>query len=383
MSPVDTTTTIITEQPGSQPSPTAASDINDPPPPYPSQERRTRALRSARRHAQRAAASIPSHNTLSSPEPDINAAGHRVQPFPNLDDATETTPLLNQSPHIGSPRRLNRRPRTNSHSSTIISASSCAPSFAQTVFSLFQDPEDDSDVDIYEALAGGPREHGRENELVHGANAHDVLRRGSRRWPLFSRRAWGRYFRPMGRRAYHAAVFHLMVLNFPYALIAWIYLFVFTLTGTTLLITLPLGAVLCFLDLLGARAFARGELALQTTFHGPLAYPSPYPPRPIFQRTRPQQLPDVESGGDAGVCYETSFYRNTYAMFTDATTYQALFYFLVIKPGITLLLSLVLIVLVPVSYVLILPAPLMLRLVRKLGIWQANVAVEGLYCAVL
>ncbi|KAF8557669.1 hypothetical protein OG21DRAFT_1505165 [Imleria badia] len=35
----------------------------------------------------------------------------------------------------------------------------------------------------------------------------------------------------MGRRAYHAALFHLMVLNFPYALIAWIYLFVFTLVS--------------------------------------------------------------------------------------------------------------------------------------------------------
>lgn len=42
-------------------------------------------------------------------------------------------------------------------------------------------------------------------------------------------------------------------------------------------------------------------------------------------------------------------------------------------------MSVVLLVLVPVSYVLILPAPLMLRFVRRLGIWQANVAVEGLY----
>ncbi len=65
--------------------------------------------------------------------------------------------------------------------------------------------------------------------------------------------------------------------------------------------------------------------------------------------------------------------------FTDPTSYQALFYFLVIKPGITILLSLLLIVLVPVAFVLILPIPAMLRLVRRLGIWQANVAVEGLY----
>ncbi|KAG1715628.1 hypothetical protein ID866_1552 [Astraeus odoratus] len=69
-------------------------------------------------------------------------------------------------------------------------------------------------------------------------------------------------------------------------------------------------------------------------------------------------------------------------MFTDPTTYQALFYFLVIKPGITIGMTVLLVVLVPASYVLVLPAPLVLRLVRRLGIWQANVAVEGLYYAV-
>lgn len=72
----------------------------------------------------------------------------------------------------------------------------------------------------------------------------------------------------------------------------------------------------------------------------------------------------------------------TLLQFTDATTYQALFYFLVIKPGITLFITIALVVVVPVCYVLVLPAPLMLRFVRKLGIWQANVAVEGLYYAV-
>ena len=33
-------------------------------------------------------------------------------------------------------------------------------------------------------------------------------------------------------------------------------------TGTTLMIALPLGTVLCFFDLLGARAFSRGEVSL-------------------------------------------------------------------------------------------------------------------------
>jgi len=40
-----------------------------------------------------------------------------------------------------------------------------------------------------------------------------------------------RYFRPMGRKAYYSAVFHLLVVNFPFALLAWVYLFVFTLVG--------------------------------------------------------------------------------------------------------------------------------------------------------
>jgi len=46
--------------------------------------------------------------------------------------------------------------------------------------------------------------------------------------------AWARikrYFRPMGRKAYYSAAFHLLVVNFPFALLAWVYLFVFTLVG--------------------------------------------------------------------------------------------------------------------------------------------------------
>lgn len=68
--------------------------------------------------------------------------------------------------------------------------------------------------------------------------------------------------------------------------------------------------------------------------------------------------------------------------FTDPTSYQAVFYFLVIKPGITLVLFLLLVVIVPISFVTVLPAPAVLRLVRRLGIWQANIAVEGLCLAV-
>ena len=45
---------------------------------------------------------------------------------------------------------------------------------------------------------------------------------------------WRRYFRPLGRRAYYSAVFHLVVLNFPYALAAWLFIFVFTLVRLSL-----------------------------------------------------------------------------------------------------------------------------------------------------
>ncbi|KAH7923161.1 hypothetical protein BV22DRAFT_1106256 [Leucogyrophana mollusca] len=367
-----------------------SSNTNDPPPPYPSSGRRIHTPRSTRRQSRRAQGALPSHTQFSSPDsgqdpvlvlPSPRGPAH---PFPRSEEASETTPLLLAASPVSSIRRLTGRPRSVSHTSTVISSSSGAPSLAQTVFSLFQrDLDDESDVDIYEALAGDHHYHYYHNQSAEhhrsGACSPELQ---THSWPLLSRRAWGRYFRPLTRRAYHAAVFHLMVLNFPYALLAWIYLFVFTLTGTTLLITLPLGAVLCFLDLLGARVFARGELALQATFHGPLAYPPPYPPRPIFRRPRVPRPSELELGAGSASYYETSFYKNTYAMFTDSTSYQALFYFLVIKPSITLFFSIILIAVVPVSYLLVIPAPMVLRVVRKLGIWQANIAVEGLYMAV-
>lgn len=141
---------------------------------------------------------------------------------------------------------------------------------------------------------------------------------------------------------------------------------------------LPVGAVLCFLDLIGARAFAQGELYLQSKFHYPLFFPLPNPPLPILTRTRLPTPAEIEDGLAVRPLKERSFYKNAYALFTDATSYTPLFYFLVLKPPLTVLLSLFLVCIVPISFVLVLPAPAMLRLVRRLGVWQANVAVEGL-----
>ncbi|KAG6839244.1 hypothetical protein C0991_004423 [Blastosporella zonata] len=125
-------------------------------------------------------------------------------------------------------------------------------------------------------------------------------------------------------------------------------------------------------------------LYLQSRFHYPLSYPTPYPPRPIFTRRREVTSAEVEAGGAVAgdLVPEGSFYKNSYAMFTDPTSYQALFYFLVIKPSITIVFSLVLLIFVLPALVLVIPAPAALRAVRRLGIWQANVAIEGLYLAV-
>ncbi|KAH9949110.1 hypothetical protein B0H21DRAFT_171284 [Amylocystis lapponica] len=372
----------------------------DPPPPYPLRERRARPPRPGRRRRTLEQPQEHTHSQVSSTatggdsEYDTGAPPPHDELFDGEEhNATETTPLLN--PPVASPPRggLGTRQRTLSLTSTLRSSVSLAPSLAHTFLSAFH-PERDSDLDPgcetadVEGdsddgdLLDSPSPRGRadiddqQRAFIAELSSQRLARQRTLSWAD----RWRRYFRPMGKRAYYAPLFHLFVLNFPYAVLAWVYLFVFTVTGTTTLMALPLGAVLSFLDLIGARVLSRGEIALQTTFHGPLAYPSPYPPLPIFTRLRQPTPAEVEAG--LGMRSEHSFYRNAYAMFTDPTSYQALFYFLVIKPGVTLLLSLLLVVLVPVSAVLVLPFPATLRLARRLGIWQANVAIEGLCFAV-
>ncbi|KAH9027480.1 hypothetical protein EDB83DRAFT_1913636 [Lactarius deliciosus] len=314
---------------------------NDPPPPYPSRDRRHRRRR---------------------PTVELSNTDSEDVLFPHT-HPDETTPLLS----VSSPTR---RPRTMSLSS----GASVSPSLAQTVVSAFRiDLDSDVEDDTEETRNNTPHADAAppDNHLPTTSAITRRRARGDRsRW-------WRLYFRPMGRSAYWSALLHLLVFNFFYALFAWIYLFVFTLLGTILLVALPLGAVLCFFDLLGARALARGEIALQSTFHGPLAYSLHDHEYPIFTRLRMPTSEEVEAG--LRIRNERSFYRNSFSMFTDPTSYQALFYFLVIKPGITILLTLLVLIVVPISLVLVVPAPAMLRLVRRLGIWQANVAVDGLY----
>lgn len=45
---------------------------------------------------------------------------------------------------------------------------------------------------------------------------------------IFSSKAWARYFHPVFRGVYWRSLIHLVAVNFPFALLAWVYLFVFT-----------------------------------------------------------------------------------------------------------------------------------------------------------
>ncbi len=162
--------------------------LADPPPPYPtpSRDRRLRAgtTRSARRLAQLSGDSI---SVVSIADADNLSAN---------EDGVETTPLL--SPH--------RRPRTVSHS-TILSTQS----MAHTVMSIFQADDETEPLGI-----------GDENESTNVT--------------VSASRGWRRYFRPLKKSSYYWPVVHLLFINFPFALLAFVYLFVGTLVSQRLII---------------------------------------------------------------------------------------------------------------------------------------------------
>jgi hypothetical protein len=149
---------------------------------------------------------------------------HRVRHGPVGPDASDDEATTENTPLLSTPL-LRRRQRTLSLSSTTRSNISGSPSFAQTLISAFQ-PELDSDIDF-----------------IVASPAHDERRHLCRRREVSESSTEGldqhvgaiartkRYFRPMSRRAYYSAVFHLLVVNFPFALLAWVYLFIFTLVG--------------------------------------------------------------------------------------------------------------------------------------------------------
>ncbi|KAF8739740.1 hypothetical protein RHS02_04734, partial [Rhizoctonia solani] len=201
--------------------------------------------------------------------------------------------------------------------------------------------------------------------------------------PRSFRERRARYFVPLRRRVYWRSLVHLAVINFPFALAVWVLLFCGVVLGTTLLITLPFGVVFWFLTLFLSRSFARAELHLQSKFHRPLRVAPADPPRPIFYRPRPPEdieraLTEPGTEVDVDPTTETSFLKNSYSMFTDPSSFQPLFYFLVIKASITLVVTPLVLALAPVCIILVLPAPAMLRIVRRIGAWQANLAIEAL-----
>jgi hypothetical protein len=202
------------------PAPPLVLPLTEPPPPYTTGHRRSRRSR-------RTAARVPSDSAADCGVPTRTHPPQRIRhghiglDASDDDSATESTPLL-LTPSLG------RRQRTVSHSSTVRSTLSGSPSFAQTLVSAFQ-PELDSDID--------------RNILFP---AHDERRHLCRRREVSESSTGGldqhaesigmggrikRYFRPMSRRAYYSAAFHLLVVNFPFALLAWVYLFVFTLVS--------------------------------------------------------------------------------------------------------------------------------------------------------
>ena len=237
---------------------------NEPPPPYPTTDRRTRQGRG------RTTPRSPRHDQGPSQDSDYEVVGggtparqfiavtgvaHHAFPASSGGDdheADENTPLL--SSVLSHPRNISRRQggpapgidghtrtRTASHSSTIYSTVSGSPSLAQTLFSAFQ-PDLDSDIDAVDdelsveqrgrLSSRGQTMSGREVEHDEGEclpNEEERLQAPTGDWKTRLRK----YFRPMGRRAYYSAVFHLLVLNFPFALASWVYLFVFTLVRST------------------------------------------------------------------------------------------------------------------------------------------------------
>lgn len=221
---------------------------HDPPPPYPTPGR-SRRPRGPRR-------SLGHHQQLSS--------GDSM-------DASETTTLLSpprQGPGPGP------RPRSNSNGS-LWSNISGSPSLAHTMYTFFDGNEDDEDgasVRCNALYSPVLRRRSSDDDQVpttRDSEPVDVRVEGRE-----SR--WRAYWRPVTKKTYYASVVHLMLVNFPMALFTWIALFVFTLVrypplllivvspllqlGTTLLMVLPLGLLLCFIDLLCARLLTRFEV---------------------------------------------------------------------------------------------------------------------------
>jgi len=207
------------------------SELVDPPPPYPEQH--------GRRHYR---VSRAPHSVLgqgrSHRNEEVQFYGDPLSHYPEEDEgeANEDTPFLipSQPRHPQTRNARHWRQRTPSQTSS----TSTIMSLTRTLVSLFQ--EDESEVagaSIGDCV--DPHRHRQHQSLEEATtvdevpsvilSSHECACSGS-----LSRITWETYFRPMRRWEYYSALFHLLVLNFPYALFAWIYLFIFTVVCSLL-----------------------------------------------------------------------------------------------------------------------------------------------------
>jgi hypothetical protein len=216
----------------------------DPPPPYPSPRRRARRFRHLTSSPRQLPESAPDHDNAPSCSPVTGTIS--VSPPSPTDAAPSTAEALDdneedESAGESTPFLASRAPRARPRGlSSISHASSAAlpraPSLAQTCLFLFCTDDDDEDG---EAAAGWMDVSSflmqEEREESDGREGTGTRTRGSAGLSaLFSRAGWRRYFRPMGRAVYYRSFVHLLLVNFPYALVAWVYLFILTVVSALL-----------------------------------------------------------------------------------------------------------------------------------------------------
>ena len=202
--------------------------ITDPPPPYPSgRPRRTRGSRRHQDHLQPIHTQISSSGSYSDNEQ--GTEGHTTSSGPSTEEEDgEGAPFLTtNSGHLRNPAQRRTRPRSVSHASTV----SAAPSLAHTILSLFEqeDDEDDARGPIHlpeDSLGEG---HMQSFTEEHDGMSLDLSRRSEH--GFWSVAGWKRYFAPMGRAPFYRSLVHLLLINFPYGLAAWVYLFVLTVVS--------------------------------------------------------------------------------------------------------------------------------------------------------
>jgi hypothetical protein len=219
----------VPDAPSDSPPALTASDnrdnvITDPPPPYPlpRRQRTGRSRRGRLRTQHLLHGQMASADSYSDPDT-LTSAQSNARTFEDDEEvhATETTPFLSPSDSpTSTSHQVGGRPRSYSHGSTM----SAAPSLARTVLSLFV-TEDGSlfGDEVHLSSVSHPDGH--------------LVSEHTRRDNGFS---WKAYFRPVRRAVYWRSLLHLALLNFPFALAAWVYLFVFTVVSHSLRLHLHL-----------------------------------------------------------------------------------------------------------------------------------------------